>query len=120
MKLYQPQTGNWSVLTKILRWSLLALPSSFVISKVVVPFLSLIGKVILPAASVVLHFIIASFRETSSDIVLKKIQITHKAVPENSYFIFFLTWVIMHFFDGSAVVRVPEMHEKENAKIELL
>lgn len=96
MKLSQIHADHWSVITKVPSWPLLA-PSSFIVGNVVVLFLWLIDKITLPAAGIIIYFIIQGLLEISRNIVLKNIDTNNKAV-----------------------VMVSEIYEKDNAKIELL
>lgn len=114
MKLTQQFTGNWSVIKKVFRWSLLTLPSSFVIGNVIALLLWAIDKVtlvrllhpqiiwFLPVAGIAIYFLIRAFRETSSNIVLQNIHDASNGVTERSSLPVFLTTVITHLFGGSA------------------
>lgn len=114
MKSIQQFAGNWSVIKKVLRWSLLTLPSSFVIGNVVALLLWAIDQVtlirlthpqiiwLLPVAGVIIYFIIKGFRETSSNIVFQNIHTPNNGVTEKSSLPIFVTTIITHLFGGSA------------------
>jgi len=114
MKLSQQFAGNLSVIKKVLWWSLLTLPSAFIIGNVVALFLWSIDKVtavrlshpqiiwFLPVAGIVIYFIIRAFRETSSNIVFQNIHAKNNGITEKSSLPIFLTTIITHLFGGSA------------------
>lgn len=114
MNLPQESASHSSIVQKVLWWSLLTIPSSFVIGNVAALMLWSVDQVtlvrfsrpqiiwFLPAAGVLIYLIIRLFRETSSNIVLQHIHAPNNGVTEKSAVPVLLTTIITHLFGGSA------------------
>lgn len=114
MNIPNPITSNWPVVKKVLWWSLLTIPSAFIIGNVIALLLWSIDRVtffrilhpqiiwLLPLAGTAIYFIIKACRDTSSNIVLQNIHESDNGVTEKSSFPVFCTTVITHLFGGSA------------------